>query len=119
MSRKQAREEAFKQIYALGFEIQQLLDNGCVDEFTQILVTATKSNLSHIDSLIAEKSHGFAFDRIFKVDLAILRMGIAEILYTETPAPVAIGAAVDLVKKYSTAKSAAFVNGVLAGIAKP
>ena len=56
--------------------------------------------------------------RVSKVEIAILKVAIYEILYTETPFKVAINEAVELAKKYGEDKSSAFVNGVLANIVK-
>jgi N utilization substance protein B len=46
-------------------------------------------------------------------DRNILRLGAFEMLYTETPDPVAVNEAVNLAKRYGTAQSAPFVNGIL------
>lgn len=56
--------------------------------------------------------------RVSKVEIAILKVAIYEILYTETPFKVAINEAVELAKKYGEDKSSSFVNGVLANIVK-
>jgi N utilization substance protein B len=48
------------------------------------------------------------------VDRNILRLGLYELSYTDTPVGVVISEAVELAKRYSTARSGAFVNGVLA-----
>lgn len=53
------------------------------------------------------------------VDLAILRVAAAEILYVEDiPAQVSINEAVNMAKKYSTGKSSGFINGLLGGMVK-
>ena len=59
-------------------------------------------------------------NRIFKVDLAILKVAVFEMLFSneKTPSKVIINEAVELAKKYSTDKSYKFVNGVLASINK-
>jgi N utilization substance protein B len=46
-------------------------------------------------------------------DRNVLRMGAYEILLSETPDPVAINEAVELAKRYGTAQSGPFVNGIL------
>ena len=56
--------------------------------------------------------------RVSKVEIAILKVAIYEILYTETTFKVAINEAVELAKKYGEDKSSSFVNGVLANIVK-
>ena len=46
-------------------------------------------------------------------DRNVLRLGAYEILYADTPGRVAINEAVELAKRYGTAQSAQFVNGIL------
>ncbi|MCL2755830.1 MAG: transcription antitermination factor NusB [Firmicutes bacterium] len=116
IGRKQAREEAFKIIYGLGF-LSDGITGDMQDKYMVILVNAVKDNLDQIDEKIKSVAKDFSFDRLFKVDLAVLRLAIAEMLYVdETPNAIAINAAVEISKKYSTEKSASFVNGVLAAI---
>jgi N utilization substance protein B len=50
------------------------------------------------------------------VDKAILRVGIFEIVFSETPSEVAISEAVELAQTLSTEDSPAFINGVLATV---
>ena len=122
MSRKQSREQVFHRIYALSFDGDTLEENTLVMppknelEYMTGLYTAVTENLAAIDELIRTHAKDFAFDRIFKIDLALLRLGIGEGKYTDIPSAVAINAVVDLAKKYSTEKSVTFVNGVLAKI---
>ena len=52
--------------------------------------------------------------RMATVDRNVLRMGAFEVLHTKaTPAPVVIDEAIELVRRYGSADSPAFVNGVL------
>jgi N utilization substance protein B len=44
-------------------------------------------------------------------------MGVYELRYTDTPVGVVVSEAVELAKRYSTAKSGSFVNAVLANVA--
>lgn len=77
------------------------------------------SHLTEIDKEISEKATGWTLDRFGKVDLAIIRLAVYEILFDEeVPASVAINEAVELAKKYGRDESKAFVNGVLAKFAK-
>ncbi|MDO4558708.1 MAG: transcription antitermination factor NusB, partial [Planctomycetia bacterium] len=52
-------------------------------------------------------------ERMTATDRTILRLGAYELLYSPTPARVAVNEAVELAKRYGTAQSAAFVNGIL------
>ena len=76
------------------------------------------NNFDALKNAIIEKSTGLSADRIFKVDLAIMLVALYEIRFYNIPEAVAINEAVDIAKKYSTEKSANYVNGVLAGLVK-
>jgi len=121
LSRKQEREQAFKIVYSYSFVSDQYTIKECQVEsdFINKLVCSIKEHIDEIDSHIKTHAKDFSFERIFKVDLALLRLGIGEMLYMkETPAPVVINAVVDLSKKYSTEKSVGFINGILAAVNK-
>jgi N utilization substance protein B len=67
-----------------------------------------------LDKLLGERVEGWDVGRMGKVDLAILRLALYEMLYDEDiPEGVAINEAVELAKKYGQDNSRAFVNGVL------
>ncbi|WP_250277443.1 transcription antitermination factor NusB [[Clostridium] colinum] len=74
------------------------------------------NKLEDIDKKIIINSEGWDISRIDKVDLAILRLAIYEILFDDVPAKVAINEAIELSKEYSSEKSYRFVNAVLAKI---
>ncbi len=74
-------------------------------------------NLSDIDNIIIENAVGWEISRIDKIDLAILRLAIYEIIFDEgVPNVVAINEAIKLAKDYSSEKSHKFINGILAKI---
>lgn len=75
------------------------------------------SKVDEIDSLIDRTSVGWKVSRMAKTDLTALRLACYEILFEDIiPDKVAINEAVNLVKKYGTDSSQAFVNGVLAKV---
>jgi N utilization substance protein B len=53
-----------------------------------------------------------------RVDRNVLRVGTFELLFSETPARVAINEAIEVAKAYGSEESAAFVNGLLDRIAR-
>ena len=135
MSRKVAREVAFKVIFELAFQhdeeanklFEKLVeaseekyeiteeDNVYVKE----IVEGIQSNESSIDEKIKSHLKDWSFERISKVDIAILRLAIYEISYREDiPCKVSINEAVELAKIFSEDSSPAFINGVLAEIIK-
>lgn len=72
-----------------------------------------------IDNKINEISEGWPVNRIGKVELAILRLAIYEILYDDTiPNNVAVNEAIELAKVFGSDSSPAFINGVLAHLLK-
>lgn len=84
------------------------------DKFSRI-----QEVLPEINDKISSVSKGWNIDRIGKVELAVLRLAIYEMLYDEDiPVGVAIDEAVEIVKKYGQDGSSSFVNGILATLAK-
>ena len=82
--------------------------------FAEELVNGTIKAIETIDEEIASHASNWAFDRIAKVDLAILRLAIFELLYrTDIPPIVSINEAIDLSKIFSSPDSKRFINGVL------
>lgn len=76
-------------------------------------------NLEEIDEHIVRHLKGWEYTRLPKVDRAILRMAVAEILYLEEiPVGASINEAVELSKRYSSDTSFRFLNGVLGNIAR-
>ena len=79
----------------------------------------TLEHLSEIDSLIESVSEGWKLKRMFRVDLAIMRLAVFEMKYDEEiPVSVAINEAVEIAKKYGQDSSPSFVNGILAKVAE-
>jgi N utilization substance protein B len=85
-------------------------------DFARRLISGARENLPEIDKLISAKSIGWALERITGVDRAILRLAIYEIQQLKTPPSVVINEAVNLAKKFSTAESSKFVNGILGSL---
>lgn len=76
-----------------------------------------KNNIDEIDGLIEKYSKNWKISRMPKVDLAILRVAVCEIIYQDdTPAAVAINEAVKMAGRFSDEKSGKFINGVLGSI---
>jgi len=78
------------------------------------LVDGILDKLEEIDALINELVANWEFSRIAKTDLAILRLGIYEILYRiDVPPVVVIDEALEISKDFSSDNSRKFLNGVL------
>lgn len=85
------------------------LDN----EFIKEIVYGVITYQDNIDVLANKYLEGWTIDRLGNTDKAILRMGIFELLYTDTPEVVAINEAIELAKAYSDDDVRKMINGVL------
>lgn len=82
--------------------------------FAEELIFGIIENREAIDAKIMSLAKNWEFARIAKIDLAILRLAIYELLFRkDIPPVVTINEAIDLSKDYSTAESRRFVNGIL------
>ncbi|EWC62694.1 Transcription termination protein NusB [Actinokineospora spheciospongiae] len=89
-----------------------------VNDYTVTLVEGVTAHQARIDELLTEHAEGWSLARMPAVDLAVLRLGLYELLWaTDVPDAVAIDEAVQLAKSLSTDDSPRFVNGVLGRIA--
>ena len=78
------------------------------------IVEGVAEHLPRIDELLESSSHAWTIDRMPAVDLAILRIGVWELLYNDdVPDAVAVEQAVNLASDLSTEASPEFVNGLL------
>ncbi|MCA9232704.1 MAG: transcription antitermination factor NusB [Planctomycetales bacterium] len=77
------------------------------------LVQGVKRNLAELDSLLEEKADNWSLSRMAATDRNVLRLGAFEIRYSDTPDRVAIDEAVELAKRFGSANSSQFVNGIL------
>ena len=129
MSRKKARDNAFKCIYELEFIKDKNLDDilsNCYEEnnvsqtekeYVEKVVRGVKDKLEEIDSIILNNLKNWSIDRIAKIDLAILRVAIYEIKYMDDiPEKVSANEAVELAKTYGNNDSKSFVNGLIAKV---
>jgi len=127
VSRTRSREIAYRILFALGTmaenNVEVLLEMACEGEtdkptgmereYINRVVKVAIEHMNEVDEVI-KKLVRDPIERIFKTDLTALRLGIAEIKYTECNAPAVIKETVEIAKRYGTEKSAGFVNGVLA-----
>jgi N utilization substance protein B len=83
-------------------------------EFAEEVLAGILDKLEAIDAKIHDLATNWEFDRIAKTDLAILRLGIFEMLYREdVPPVVVIDEAVELSREFSSDQSNTFINGIL------
>jgi transcription antitermination protein NusB len=93
---------------------RRLLEDRKLCEFTEGLFDGVKEHQERIDAMISQVAENWRLDRMAAIDRNILRLGAYEMLFCpEVPAKVAINEALELAKRYSTAQSSRFVNGIL------
>lgn len=84
--------------------------------FVRTRVNTFEARQADVDTLLRRHLAGWSLERLAPVDRALLRIATTELLAGLTPAPIAIAEAVKLADRYSTERSAGFVNGVLAAV---
>lgn len=87
-------------------------------EFATQIVDRAREHLSDIDEELQSASKNWRLERMSTVDRNILRLATSELKYDETiPTKVVINEAIELAKRFGTAESASFVNGILDRVA--
>ena len=124
--RSDEREFAFQMLYAAEYNKdpwQEQIDRldkqnrPKVTPFVEKLVLVCENHRKEFDDRISQRLKNWELKRIAVIDKVILRMALAEIYYFEDiPPEVSINEAIELAKKYSTARSGKFINGVLDAI---
>ena len=87
-------------------------------EFSRGIIVGVIENLEFIDGQIGSASTHWTLSRMSRVDRNILRAATYEIIFiSEIPVSVSINEAIEIAKRYGTADSPMFINGVLDNIA--
>jgi N utilization substance protein B len=86
--------------------------------FSKQLIQGVMRNREELDQQLAQRAENWSLDRMAATDRNVLRLGAFELLFTETPGRVVINEAVELARRFGTAQSSQFVNGVLDGFLK-
>lgn len=87
--------------------------------FAEELVAGVAEQLEQLDLLIEEHSSNWSLDRMSRVDLALLRMAVFELLCSrDVPANVVINEAIEIGKSFGTKETPAFINGILDQVAR-
>lgn len=129
MTRRKLREAIFLLLFRIEFntreevaEQAELYFEGIESEedisYIRNKTEAICDHISEIDDKIMEICKGWRLSRLGKVELAVLRLAVYEILHDEDiPTGVAINEAVELAKIYGGEEAPRFINGVLAKLA--
>lgn len=99
----------------IKFDVNEVIkENLEIDnEFVKDVVFGVITYKNEIDAEANKYLKDWTVDRLGNTDQAIIRIGIYELLYTETPDIVAINEAIELAKKYSDDDVRKMINGVL------
>lgn len=133
MTRRQAREIALQTLFQMEYNSMdpllainstiQATDSGRLNpefrQFINSLVNGVREHQAEIDKLIEAQAKDWTISRMSGIDRNILRLAIYEHKYSpdKLVQNIIINEAIELAKKYSTDKSARFVNGILGSIA--
>jgi N utilization substance protein B len=127
INRRQVRETVLKAIYALqlGKDSTQHVTDTIIKKadfakekdlrrFAEKLFFQTIEHKEELDEVIVDHIKNWDINRLALIDRLILKMAICELIYfEEIPTKVSINEAIELAKRYSTAKSGRFINGIL------
>ncbi len=139
--RRKSREIAFKVLFSLEYiETSQLLghlqlleyypaklneilhdfekqtDERAI-EFADYLIKNTILHQEEIDVMIVHYSKNWSIGRLAVTDKTLLRIGIYEILFTDTPSAIVMDEIIEIAKRYCSESSSKFINGVLNAVA--
>jgi len=100
-----------KMDYSIDEIIKEVLEID--NEFVKEIIYGVITYKSEIDELANKYLNNWTIDRLGNTDQAILRMGIYELIYTDTPDIVCINESIELAKNYSDDDVRKMINGVL------
>lgn len=130
MSRRNAREAALQSLFQLevgqmsakdalyfALEVTTLVEKD--ENYARTVVATAVLKWDETNALISQFAEEWSLDRLARVDRAILRLAIAEMLLNahDTPVSVIIDEGLELAKEYSTEKSSRFIHGILGSVA--
>jgi N utilization substance protein B len=109
-------EATIKGVPATDVFTSQILEP---EPLTRLIVEGVARDESRIDEMISNHLVGWTLARLSVLDKIILRIGVFELTSrSDTPKAVVMSEAVEMAKRFSTAESGRFVNGVLAAVAR-
>ncbi len=123
-TRRKARETAFQMLFQIDGNpeidpetvramIHEQVRSEPLRQFAWELFSGVMEFRSMLDQCIEVTAENWRLERMAPTDRNILRLGAYELMHTETPYQVIIDQAIELAKRFGTANSAQFVNGIL------
>ena len=123
LTRSELRKKAMTILYQINvydtnkvkYDVEDIIQDVLEidNEFVRNIVYGVVTYKNTIDDLANKYLNNWTIDRLGNTDQAIIRMGIYELMYTDTPNIVVINEAVELAKLYSDDKVKDMINGVL------
>ena len=113
------RIDSFEKVFAANLDEIQEIDKNFPELSdnqrlrAQQLLKNTHENKERIENSIRTYSENWSYERIGRVEIIILSLGISELIMDLTPKKVIISEWVKLCDKHSSSQSAKFVNGIL------
>jgi len=127
--RTKARETVFEVIFASRFSEgktdgnlkKALYKNANLGEadiaYADAVISFVENNQDELVKVVDGYSRSFPESRLYPADISILLIALVEIKYmNDIPAAVSINEAANIASKYSSAKSASFISGILAAV---
>ena len=132
MTRHKSRENAFIAVFEASFSANDLEDvlavtqelpeyeDYMLDDFALNLIKTYYDNADEVNDMIQSKLKNWSQSRISRVASAVLRLSVAEMLFSEEKDmdSIIINEAVEMCKKFAGDNDYQFVNGVLGAVAK-
>ena len=131
MNKSASRELAFRLLYSTQIQkdvLEEQFELFCqnndvneekVKEYIKDILFGVKTNEEKINELISNNlKKGWNIERISKIDITLLQIGIYEIIEKNIPYKIIVNEVVELAKKYAEDSSPSFINGVLASVIK-
>lgn len=134
MTRTEGRILAFELLYSLEIQkvekdeqkeqVQLFIEENNINEekvsqYIKDIVNGVNNKEEQIVTMISQNlKEKWDISRISKVNLAVLKLGIYEMVYSKLPYKVVVNEVVEIAKKYGDDTSPSFVNGILANIIK-
>ena len=127
--RRNARELALQALYqmevtadksprALELFLSHFEGGAEAKDFARRIISGVMDNQKRIDAIIAKSAENWKLERMAKVDLLILRMATYELLFCpDIPMNVSLDEAIEIGKRFGSADSPTFINGVLDQVA--
>lgn len=125
VGRRRIREQAISLFYEAELKSEDPLNliegsDAPVDKYLENVIKTYSKFKESIDNLIAKHCIEWEFDRLSKVDKAILRLAVSEFFLKDPDVgpKIVISEANELADEFSSERSPKFINGVLSAILK-